>query len=238
MANFNTHLSVAFVASGVGALVLYKAGILSGIEFLLCTVVGTVGGLLPDIDLDHSIPAKIGFNALALLSAFLMVMYWSSQLALLSLMVVWLLTYLIMRYGVFNLFSSLTVHRGVVHSLPYLAIVALLLVDINFYLFKYTAILSWAVGLFLFVGSLIHLVLDEIYSVNVFGLKLKKSFGTAFKLFEMQRMGLYITLYLIVIALVIFSPPFTLFWQTLTDPISWLILKKNLLPIGINLQRF
>lgn len=230
MANFNTHLSVAFVASGISALVLYKAGILVGMEFLLCTMVGTVGGLLPDIDLDHSVPAKIGFNVLALLTAFLMVMYWSSQLSLVFLMVVWLLTYLIMRYGVFNLFSSLTVHRGVVHSLPYLGIVALLLVDIGFYLMKYTAVLSWTLGLFLFFGSLIHLILDEIYSVNVFGLKLKKSFGTALKVFEKQRIGLYLMLYVIMVVLLVFSPPFKLFWHTLTDPISWLILKKNLLP--------
>lgn len=238
MANFNTHLSVAFVASGMSALVLHKAGILTGAEFLLCTVVGTLGGLLPDIDLDSSVPARIGFNVLALLTAFLVVMYWTTVMSLASLMVVWLLTYVIMRYGVFNLFSSLTVHRGVVHSLPYLAIMALLLVDMSFYGLKYSAVLSWSLGVFLLAGSLIHLVLDEVYSVNVFGLKLKKSSGTAFKIFEYKRRWLYLGLYAALMVLVIFAPPFDLFWHTLTDPMTWLMLKKNLLPNGVSLPIF
>lgn len=236
MANFNTHVSVAFVGSGMTALVLYKAGIVTGLEYLLCTIVGTLGGLLPDIDLDHSVPARIGFNVLALLSAFVMVIALSSQLSLASLMAVWLLTYLVMRYGVFNLFSSLTAHRGIVHSVPYMAILALILVNACFYGFKYAATLSWALGLFLFTGSMIHLVLDEVYSVNVFGLRLKKSFGTALKFFEPKRPWWYIGLYVAVVVLLVFSPPFSLFWHRLTDPVSWMILKKNLLPASVTVS--
>ena len=52
MANFNTHISVAFVASGVTGLVIYKAGMLIAPEYLMCVVAGTIGGLLPDIDLE------------------------------------------------------------------------------------------------------------------------------------------------------------------------------------------
>jgi hypothetical protein len=36
-------------------------------------------------------------------------------------------------------------------------------------------------------------------------------------------------------AMIVFAPPFKVFWQTLQDPISWLILKKNILPTAINL---
>lgn len=230
MANFNTHISVAFVASGVSALVLFKAGLLTGGEFVLCTLVGTLGGLLPDIDLEHSVPARIGFNVVSLLTAFGLVIYWAGVLSLVSLMLVWLLTYLMMRYGVFNIFSELTTHRGVVHSLPFLAICGLLVTYVSFYGLKYAVSLSWFLGLFVFFGSLVHLILDEIYSVNVFGLKLKRSFGTALKLFDPQHKKLYLILYGIMGLLVIFSPPFTLFWQALTEPTHWQGLAQDLLP--------
>lgn len=230
MANFNTHISVAFVASGAAALVVYKAGMVSGAEYLLCVIAGTLGGLLPDIDLESSVPARIGFNVISLLVAFGMVIYWSARLSLVGLGLTWLATYLVMRWGVLQAFCRLTVHRGLVHSLPYMMLLALGLVYASFYGMKYGAVFSWFVGLFLFFGSMIHLLLDEIYSVNVFGLKLKKSFGTALKVFEPSKSGWYVGLYLGVIVLLVFAPPFKVFWQTLTDPISWLILQKNLLP--------
>lgn len=230
MANFNTHISVAFVASGVGALVLYKAGMLTGTEFFLCTLTGTVGGLLPDIDLNHAVPAKVGFNVVSLLTAFATVIYWSGSLSLMELIATWILTYVIMRYGVFNIFSSLTVHRGIVHSIPYMLILALGVVYASFYMLGQGVVFSWFLGLFLFFGTLVHLTLDEVYSVNVFGLSVKKSFGTAFKFFDRKQIWWYVGLYALLVVMLMFAPNFKLFWQTITDPISWMILKGNLLP--------
>ena len=43
---------------------------------------------------------------------------------------------------------------------------------------------AWLTGLFVLIGFIIHLVLDEIYSVDVEGAVIKKSFGTALKLFD------------------------------------------------------
>ena len=235
MANFNTHISVAFVASGVTGLVIYKAGMLTAPEFLWCVMTGTIGGLLPDIDLDHSVPAKVGFNVAALLSAFIMVIVFASYLSLVELGVTWGLTYFTVRYGVFNLFIQLTVHRGIVHSVPYLAIMAMGLVYASFYWLKHGAVFSWFLGAFLLFGALVHLVLDEAYSVNVLGLSVKKSFGTALKFFRVQQLWWYVGLYVILLLMIIFAPPFKLFWQTLNDPISWLILKKNFLPTGMRL---
>lgn len=238
MANFNTHISVAFVASGVAGLVLYKASMLSASEFLLSTIVGTIGGLLPDIDLDHAIPAKIGFNVVSLLAAFAMVIYISPQLSLLELMLAWILTYIIMRFGVFNLVNRFTVHRGIIHSVPYMAIFALMLVYASFYGLKNGSVFSWFLGLFLFFGALVHLILDEMYSVNVFGLSVKKSFGTALKFFDRHHIGWYVGLYAVLILMLVFAPPYHIFWQTLTDPISWSMLKHNALPSDIYLPKF
>lgn len=237
MANFNTHISVAFVASGIAGLVIYKAGMLTAPEFLMCVVAGTIGGLLPDIDLDHSVPATIGFNIVSLLTAFLIVIWLSAQLSLVGLAITWLATYLIMRFGVFNLYSKFTVHRGLVHSIPYLGIIAMSLVYASFYGFKYGVVISWFLGIFLMFGSIIHLLLDEMFSVNVFGLSVKRSFGTAFKVFDPKQVWWYVGLYAVLAIMVFFAPPFKVFWHTLHDPISWFILKKNLLPTGVNLPR-
>ena len=91
-------------------------------------------------------------------------------------------------------------------------------------------VFSWFLGLFLFFGTLVHLTLDEVYSVNVFGLSVKKSFGTAFKFFDRKQIWWYVGLYALVVVMLMFAPNFKLFWQTITDPISWMILKGNLLP--------
>lgn len=235
MANFNTHISVAFVASGITGLVIYKAGMLTAPEYLMCVVAGTIGGLLPDIDLDHSVPATVGFNVVSLLTAFFIVILCVGQFSLVALAGLWLVSYLLMRYGVFNLYSKLTVHRGIVHSIPYLGIMAMTLVYASFYGFKQGAVISWFLGLFLMFGAIVHLLLDEMFSVNLLGLSVKKSFGTAFKVFKFDQIGWYLGLYAVLAALIVFAPPFKLFWQTLQDPISWLILKKNILPTAINL---
>lgn len=237
MANFNTHISVAFVASGITGLVVYKAGMLTAPEFLMCVLTGTIGGLLPDIDLDHSVPATVGFNLVSLLTAFLIVILLSGQLSLAELMLTWLVTYLLMRYGVLNLYSQFTVHRGIVHSIPYLGIMAMALVYASFYGLKNGVVISWFLGVFLMFGAIIHLLLDEIFSVNLLGLSVKKSFGTAFKVFNIQQVWWYVGLYAVLVAMIFFAPPFKVFWHTLHDPISWFILKKNLLPTGMTLPK-
>lgn len=230
MANFNTHISVAFLASGVAGLLAYKAGMVTAPQFLLCTIVGTVGGLLPDIDLDHSIPAQVGFNVVSLLVAFGMVIYWSPHSSIVGLIGLWLVSYAVMRWGVIRLFNQLTVHRGIVHSVPYMALLAVGLVDVSFYAMKYGAVVSWFLGLFLFFGSMVHLVLDEIYSVNVFGLRLKKSFGTALKLGTRKQLGWYVGLYLLLAIMLWLAPPWRVFWHDLTDPLTWLLLEKAFFP--------
>lgn len=230
MANFNTHITTAFVVSSTASLALYKAGMLSPMEFFLCAITGTIGGLLPDIDLPHAVPARVGFNVVSMLTAFGAVVMWISYLTLAELVLVWLISYSMMRWGVFLLFSSLTTHRGIVHSIPYMGVVSMTLVYASFYGLKNGAIFSWFLGLFLFFGTLIHLLLDEIYSVNVFGLRLKKSFGTAMKFFDKDQKKRYLLLYTVLAVLLMFAPSYQVFWQTLTEPMSWQLLKQNLLP--------
>ena len=47
--------------------------------------------------------------------------------------------------------------------------------------------LAWLSGGFVFLGGLIHLLLDEIYSVDLRNIKIKRSFGTALKLVDLDN---------------------------------------------------
>jgi len=230
MANFNTHLNVAFMASGTLSLTVYKAGLIDDSGFLMCVVLGTVGGLLPDLDSDNSTPIKLGFNIISFIFAFGLVMHWRSELSLLALMALWLAGYGFMRYVVFYIFTNMTVHRGVIHSVPYMAILGLGLTCLSYYVLQLPLTASWFYGLFLFGGAMVHLLLDELYSVNLMGARMKRSSGTAMKFYQDKDRWWYLLLYVILALLVYFSPPFDTFWEQLRDPSPWARLKIGMVP--------
>lgn len=219
MANFKTHLMTGAISSTCLAVTGFYFEFYGLTTMVLCLIIGTLGGLLPDIDLEHSKPASQGFLIVSLITATLITIlyanrYHADQLVLDSL-ILWATSVLLLRFGIFELFSRLTVHRGMVHSVPYMAMFGLMLACSVFYGLKLTAFASWVLGLALFFGAITHLVLDEIYSVNVYGLRLKKSFGTALKFFEMDKKIWYVCLYAIIVALVYIAPPSTDFVQAL-----------------------
>ncbi|WP_350562145.1 metal-dependent hydrolase [Psychrobacter sp. CAL346-MNA-CIBAN-0220] len=233
MANFNTHLNGAFAVSGILGLTIYKAGLIDDSGFLICVALGTIGGLLPDLDSDNSTPIKLGFNIASFVFAFGLVMHWRSELSLLSLLLLWLVGYGFMRYVVFRLFTSMTVHRGIIHSVPYMAILGLGLVCLNYYALHNPVNISWFYGLFLFGGAMVHLLLDEMYSVNLSGMTLKRSAGTAMKFYRHQDCWWYLLLYALLALLVFTAPPFAPLWEQLRDPTPWAQLKVGILPTMI-----
>jgi len=230
MANFNTHLNGAFAVSGIMALTVYKAGLIEDSGFLLCVALGTVGGLLPDLDSDNSTPIKLGFNMASFVFAFGLVMHWRDNLSLVALIALWLAGYGFMRYIVFNLFTSITVHRGIIHSVPYMAVLGLGMVSLSYYVLGNALTASWFFGLFLFGGAMVHLALDELYSVNLMGMRMKRSSGTAMKFYQHKDKWWYLLLYVLIALLVYFAPPVTEFWQQLRDPAPWAQLKMGILP--------
>lgn len=230
MANFNTHLTGGFAVSGFFGLIVYKAELVTTPEFLLCVLVGTAGGLLPDIDSDNSTPIKIGFNVVAFCLAFAAVIHWRDSLSLLSILLLWLATYVLVRFGVFSVFKSFTVHRGMIHSVPYMVAMAIMLASANYYLFDTSSIVSWFYAAFLLLGALVHLSLDEMYSVDLLNQRIKRSSGTAMKFYKDSQRYYYLGLYLIIAVLVFTAPPFEPFWRRLTDPVTWWLIKTNLIP--------
>ena len=157
MANFNTHLAVAAVGSGLCATVALAGHAAPQNYLLTLTLAGTIGGILPDIDLDKAIPSRILFSALGAISAFIALFSFSSQYSIAELWIVWLGVYLAVRYGGHKLFNQNTRHRGIFHSLlAGLFFMALTAVIFNRVLAE-PAMLAWLTGLFVLIGFIIHL---------------------------------------------------------------------------------
>jgi hypothetical protein len=141
-------------------------------------------GMLPDIDSQTGRPVQEIFGAISLLAPLLLMQHltsWGGERERILLLSV--LCYLAIRNGGPILLGKLSVHRGMFHSIPVLLVFSLA----TFLAYKHDnvevrALMGIGVGL----GFLSHLVLDEIYSVQWTGtrIKLAKSAGSALKWFS------------------------------------------------------
>jgi membrane-bound metal-dependent hydrolase YbcI (DUF457 family) len=181
MAGFKTHITTSTIL-GVG----YGATAYLGFDMPLdkCMVAAglcSVSGMLPDLDSDSGVPVReTSAFAAALIPMLMIERFQQLGLSAESMVLAAMLIYIVVRFGVTEIFKRYTVHRGMWHSLPAAATVTLLTFlicqcpEITTRMFK-------AGGVCL--GFMSHLVLDEIYSVERKGVRvrLKKSFGTAIK---------------------------------------------------------
>jgi len=140
------------------------------------------GGLLPDLDSQSGVPVRELFGAAAtVLPLFLFPRLRDSGFTVEQSLAVMVGVYALVRYGLSSLFKRWTVHRGMFHSIPGLAVAGLAM-----YLLYHSTDLI--IRLFLsggvMLGFLSHLVLDEIYSVDFNGMsiKLNQFAGSALKL--------------------------------------------------------
>jgi len=120
------------------------------------------------------------------------------QVNLLYLLAISLISALFVRYIAYALFAGITEHRGLFHSLPAALLFGLSTVSIGIHMLGWSLHFAWLAAAFVSGGYLLHLLLDEIYSVNFMGSTLKKSFGSALTLFTRSSWLSYLLLYAIV----------------------------------------
>lgn len=184
MAGFRTHVGVA-ATLGVGYGFLIHKGIGCHWESgVLCATLTAVGGMLPDLDSDSGRPIREIFGlAAAVLPLVVMPRLSQAGLSPEGVLACLVICYLFVRYGLAWLFSQVTVHRGMFHSIPAMLISGLA-VYLGYHTANYSLRMELAAGVML--GFLSHLILDEIYSVDFNGvrLSLKKSSGSALKFFS------------------------------------------------------
>jgi len=197
------------VASGVSlaaSAAIIGANIAQPKHVLACFSLGIVGGILPDIDSDHSTTVKLLFSFLAILLTFSILFGFVSHYSIAELLIACMAIFLLIRYGLYYCFMKWTVHRGIFHSIPSGFLFSLLAVLLAFRVFGMSPVLSWLCGLFLLLGYLTHLTLDELYSVDFSNSVLKDSFGTALKFFHPDRIRSYLVLYMAIAALFFITP--------------------------------
>jgi len=188
MANFSTHFGVAASVSAMVSTAYLRAGSISTEEALIIAIAGIIGGILPDIDSDHSRPLQIIFLCLYIIIAF----FFIHLAPYLSILEIWMMlagSYILFRHVLLALFKKWTIHRGIFHSILAALFFWFFTTALASHLFLSTDRLAWMCGFLVFVGFLVHLLLDEFYSVDFNGKRLKRSFGTAFKLINSKRMG-------------------------------------------------
>jgi len=195
MANFQTHITVAVVGSTAATALCAQAGVIDHTQVLLLIALGTLAGILPDIDSDHSVPTRLIFNVLSFAVAMATLFTLLGRLPIISLLGVALLCGLFVRYIAYSLFAGITEHRGLFHSLPAALLFGLSTVSIGIHLLGWSLSFAWLSAAFVSGGYLLHLSLDEIYSVNFMGSTLKKSFGSALTVFNRSSWLSYLILY-------------------------------------------
>lgn len=187
MANFRTHVGVAAMGSGLLATMCLGAEVVSPQEVVLLSVVGTLGGILPDLDLDHSNPTRMMFTVLGMLGAFLVMFGNAGRYSILESWLSWCFVFVLIRYFGWRLFADLTVHRGIFHTVAAALFFGFSAIALSYHLFDFSQILAWLVGVFVGFGYLVHLTLDELYSVDFMNTRIKRSFGTALKLIDYKN---------------------------------------------------
>lgn len=184
MASFYEHIAFSSLL-GLG----YGLGATFGLEFTpvqgaLAGYLAAFGGMLPDLDSPNGKPGRELF---ALTGALAPLVSIGHVLRLTGLepktetvMLLIVAMYFFFRYGVAWLVNKFSVHRGMFHSFPAMAIVA----EAVFLLYPSDSrsvqlLMAGAIA----CGFFSHLLLDEIYAIQWQGAipKFKKSFGTAMK---------------------------------------------------------
>jgi Predicted membrane-bound metal-dependent hydrolase (DUF457). len=186
MANFKTHLQVASIGSGLACSMFYTSGHLSEGEAFLCWVMGTLGGILPDIDSDNSHSLGILFGAFSVIACGFTAVAWIQEWPLLWVWAACTLVYVLVQFGVRTVFARFTVHRGIFHSLL-AALLFMFLAAAGGAFLGASSTLSWFMALFLGFGYCVHLLLDELFGVDFMNVTIKRSFGSAFKLFDYKN---------------------------------------------------
>ena len=183
MAAYREHITVS---GTLGIAYAFSAVFALGFSITQATIAAIltwIAGMLPDMDSQSGKPVRELFGVTAALAPLLLLQH-TNELGISDdrAMLFSLLLYGGVRYGGAAVLGKLTVHRGMFHSIPALVIAA----EATFLSYHSPEIrvrLLMAMGVAL--GFMSHLVLDEMYSVQWDGVrvKLSKSAGSAVKFF-------------------------------------------------------
>lgn len=187
MADFKSHITgstIVGVAYGYWGVSQQSMSIESGI---LAGGLCAVSGMLPDLDSDSGIPLRETSMFVAAIVPILMIdRFRDLGLSHEAMALAAMLVYVAIRFIAVEFFKRYTVHRGMWHSIP-----AALTAGLLAYLVMPCQSESVRVykSMAVVIGFIVHLTMDEIWSIDLRHGRLKKSFGTALKFFSSDRLA-------------------------------------------------
>ncbi len=232
MANFQTHITAGVLTSGVVSMAAMAASVVTPNDAMFLTIAGTVGSILPDIDLESSKQSRTVFGGFGIFFAFIALFHYSQFLSIAELSVLWLAIYVFVRQFVWRLFNEFTVHRGLFHSFLANAFFGVVGAVIFYNFLEKSDTVSWLGGAIIVIGAFTHLLLDELYSIDFAGNRVKRSFGTAMKLFDYKRPASAGLMALSLAGMFYFAPPTGNFVALVKSADNWAYMRTRLLPQG------
>ena len=142
----------------------------------------------------------------------------------------WLGTLLFVLFGLQKVFHKYSVHRGIWHSITAALVCSFATAIFFYYVLGRPDGVAWLAAGFMFIGYLTHLTLDEIYSVDVLGAYIKKSFGTALKLIDSRYKIASTAMLAAGAALLLIVPPMKTFVDGMSSRSMWAGLHQRMLP--------
>ena len=160
-------------------------GRLAPVQLAALFFMGILGSLLPDLDSDTGKPLSILFHLLSFIVPLGMfkfaVRYHGPSLEFL--ICYFTVSWLIINFPVCGIIKKLTIHRGIMHSIPFVMLCG---AWAGILFLPSGAAMAMAAASAVFTGGMVHLVMDELHSLNwSSGLipRTNKATGTALKLF-------------------------------------------------------
>lgn len=230
MANFTTHIGAGTVIAGALATLTLAADVVAPENLVAVTLAGVLGSVLPDIDLKDSRPSRAMFAGLGVFFSFAVLFNAATKLSVAELWILWLGTLVGVRYGLHYIFHKLAVHRGIWHSLLAGLFCSVATAIVFYYLLRRPEGVAWLAAGFMMIGYLTHLILDEIYSVDVMDVRIKSSFGTAVKLIDRRYPLASLAMTAATAAAIYVSPPTKMFVDGVSSADMWSGLQSRLLP--------
>jgi len=232
LANFRTHLGVGTVVAGLLATLALATAIITANDVMAVALAGVLGGVLPDIDLQESRPSRLIFFFLGLFLSFCALFSSVGGYSIAELWLIWLCMFLGVRYGAQSVFHHFARHRGIFHSVIAGLFFLLATVFVFNQMLGKSPTVSWLAGVFLFVGYMVHLLLDELYSVDFSDNRIKRSFGTALKFFEYRNVKVSGLMTAATVALFFMVPSVNTFVDDLRSRDLGPLIVERLLPEG------
>jgi hypothetical protein len=179
------------ITTGFSTVALHGTGLFADSVVIPALIIGFVASILPDIDSATGKPIEVLTTLLAALAVYIV---WSTFLitaeynSLINFLILACVIVLI-KYPIVWVSKKVMVHRGVTHSLLFMITIHNIIVLFMDRYYNTGHKEALFIGLIFLIGYLTHLLLDEVYAVDFSGQRVKRSFGTAMKLFQWESTG-------------------------------------------------